>query len=97
LGVLFYDTRKNFMRPAVWVRATDSLVFESSCGSGSAALGIWRTQDLLNGEETFDLPQPGGAIAVRIVKSGGELKAVFIGGRVGLSGRLAVSILTKKA
>ncbi|MDR2097469.1 MAG: hypothetical protein LBP37_03015, partial [Spirochaetaceae bacterium] len=38
LGVMFYDTARKFMQPAVYVYAADTFFFETSCGSGSAAL-----------------------------------------------------------
>jgi diaminopimelate epimerase len=88
LGVLFYDTRNCFMRPAVWVRAVDSFVFESSCGSGSAALGIWLAKNSPDGEDRYKLAQPGGIIEVWLVKQAGRVKAVSIGGKVSLSGRV---------
>jgi diaminopimelate epimerase len=86
-GVMFYDTASRFMIPAVYVHATESLVFESSCGSGSAALGVWKTQGLTDGETRLDIAQPGGIIEVRVNKSGGNITGLFIGGQVSLSGR----------
>jgi diaminopimelate epimerase len=91
-GVMFYDTQRQFMRPAVYVAATDSLVFESSCGSGSAALAAWKAGDLREGEFRCDaagvlmVEQPGGVIEVRVSKHEGEIKGISIGGYVGLSG-----------
>ncbi|GHT84700.1 diaminopimelate epimerase [Spirochaetia bacterium] len=84
LGVMFWDTAAGIMTPAVYVQATDSLVFESSCGSGSAAMGIWAARNLPDGEERLSLSQPGGVIAVRIQKRGGNVTGVSIGGPVKL-------------
>ena len=82
VGVMFYDTKKCFLRPAVWVKATDTLVFESSCGSGSAALGAWMARNAADIEETLALAQSGGVISVRIVKQGGKITKLSIGGKV---------------
>ena len=82
VGVMFYDTKKRFLRPAVWVKATDTLVFESSCGSGSAALGAWTARNAADIEETLALAQSGGVISVRIVKQGGKITKLSIGGKV---------------
>ncbi|MDR0569352.1 MAG: hypothetical protein LBG87_09135 [Spirochaetaceae bacterium] len=82
LGVLFYDRTERFMRPCVYVVSADSLVFESSCGSGSAALGIWLHEDKYAGEFYGDIAQPGGSIEVRLTKRAGEVREVSIGGRV---------------
>jgi diaminopimelate epimerase len=88
LGVMFYDCASRFMTPAVYVYATDSLVFESSCGSGSAALGVWESREFQDGERCSNAAQPGGIIEVRVRKAGGEVTGVFIGGPVSLSGHI---------
>ncbi|GHV77222.1 diaminopimelate epimerase [Spirochaetia bacterium] len=82
LGVMFWDSAAGIMTPAVYVYATESLVFESSCGSGSAALGIWAARDMPDGEARLALNQPGGVIEVRVNKRGGEASGVSIGGPV---------------
>ncbi|GHU89472.1 diaminopimelate epimerase [Spirochaetia bacterium] len=89
-GVMFYDAEKQFIYPAVYVAATDSLVFESSCGSGSAALAAWKTAELHDGEYCCDIAQSGGIIEVRVSKLGGEISSITIGGPVGLSGKMKV-------
>ena len=89
LGVMFYDSEKRFMRPLVWTRAIDSLVFESSCGSGSAALGIWAARGAEDAELETDLAQPGGTITVTIVKRAGKIERLSVSGKVGLSGVFA--------
>ncbi|MDR0624825.1 MAG: hypothetical protein LBG10_10425 [Treponema sp.] len=88
LGVLFYDTAAAFMRPAVYVYGTDSLVFESSCGSGSAALAVWKTQNQGDGEGACAVRQPGGIIEARVLWRGGGVRRISIGGAVHLSGRM---------
>jgi diaminopimelate epimerase len=84
LGVMFYDSEKHFLQPAVWVRATDSLIFESSCGSGSAALGVWLARELRDGTAHFEIAQSGGVIAAAVTKHGGAAQRVSIGGRVSM-------------
>jgi diaminopimelate epimerase len=85
IGVLFHDTDSLLTTPAVYVRAMDSLVFESSCGSGSAARGVWQSRDLPDGEARLSAVQPGGVIEVRVRKSGGRVDSIHIGGVVTLS------------
>ena len=92
LGVMFYDTRNHFMRPLVWVRAAGSMVFESSCGSGSAALGAWALRNVRAGEETIELAQPGGTITVQAEKRAGCIQRISIGGQVGLSGVIGETV-----
>jgi diaminopimelate epimerase len=84
-GVMFYDSGKRFMRPAVWVRVTDTLVFESSCGSGSAALGVWAARALYEADIGIELAQPGGSITVHTVKQAGTVTRLSISGTVTLS------------
>jgi diaminopimelate epimerase len=88
LGVLFYDTAAAFMRPAVYVYGTDSLVFESSCGSGSAALAVWKTESGGDGEAAWAVKQPGGTIEAQVRRRDGRIRGISIGGRVELSGRM---------
>ncbi|MDR1352987.1 MAG: hypothetical protein LBK05_06870, partial [Treponema sp.] len=45
----FPDGADDAITPAVYVYGTDSLVFESSCGSGSAALAVCKSRPLANG------------------------------------------------
>jgi diaminopimelate epimerase len=85
LGVLFYDSAPAFMTPAVYVYATGSLVFESSCGSGSAALGCWLSRNLLDGQWRGEVKQPGGNIEVRVRKESGIIGGISIGGFVDIS------------
>ncbi|MDR0710551.1 MAG: hypothetical protein LBF77_10860 [Spirochaetaceae bacterium] len=73
------------MTPAVYVYGTASLVFESSCGSGSAALGTWQSEGLRDGEARYAVIQPGGIIEVRALKHQGQITDLFIGGPISLS------------
>jgi diaminopimelate epimerase len=84
-GVMFWDAGKKFMRPAVHVEATGSLVFESSCGSGTAALAVWLARDLRDGEGYYEAAQPGGIIEARVMKQNGAIRDISIGGAVNLS------------
>jgi diaminopimelate epimerase len=86
LGVMFYDTERRFMRPLVWVRSSGTTVFESSCGSGSAALGVWALRNVQDGGEKLAIDQPGGIIEVQVEKQGGMVRRIVIGGPVSLSG-----------
>jgi diaminopimelate epimerase len=72
------------MTPAVYVYGTDSLVFESSCGSGSAALAVCKSRPLVDGEARYRIRQPGGIIETRVVKRAGAAVSVAIGGPVTL-------------
>jgi diaminopimelate epimerase len=91
-GVMFYDPDRRFLRPVVYVDATDSLVFESSCGSGTAALGVYLSAGMGDGEGRWDIAQPGGLITARVEKRAGSVRAVSIGGPVTLGGRRRIAV-----
>ena len=84
LGVLFLDALERAMIPCVYVYKTGSLVFESSCGSGSAALALHKTRDLADGEAAYRIRQPGGVIEARVVKRAGAVALTAAGGPVRL-------------
>jgi len=84
IGVMFYDTGSRFMRPAVYVPSAETLVFESSCGSGSAALGVWLSRGLENSAVKYPITQPGGIIETEVTKRAGEISSISIGGKVEL-------------
>jgi diaminopimelate epimerase len=73
MGVMFYDAPKCFMAPVVWTQLRDELVRESSCGSGSAALGIWATRGMSETDTSVELAQPGGCITVHVIKKAGNI------------------------
>jgi diaminopimelate epimerase len=89
-GVMFYDPARRFMRPAVYVAATESLVFESSCGSGTAALAAHLAQGSSGGR--WEIFQPGGMIEARVKKEAGKIGVIGIGGPVGLGGSTLVDV-----
>jgi diaminopimelate epimerase len=96
VGVMFFDTKRRFMTPAVYVAATDTLVFESSCGSGSAALAVWETiragdGPIRDGMRRFEVEQPGGIIRAAVRHENGEITGVYIGGPVNLSEKISLS------
>jgi diaminopimelate epimerase len=92
LGVMFYDPLRRFMRPAVYVFATESLVFESSCGSGTAALAVYLSAGIVSGEETWKIAQPGGVIEARVKKAAGKITTAAIGGPVTLDPRRGITV-----
>lgn len=70
--------------PAVYVKATDSLVWESSCGSGSVAAAWYYSliedQDVEELHITFH--EPGGDIKVNLKKSADQVTDCLMGGPV---------------
>jgi len=76
VGVMFFSW--GFLRPAVYVRSTDSLYFENSCASGSTALCAYLCEDLPDGAHRFHFPQPGGVLEGEAFKQDGMLREIAI-------------------
>ena len=66
LGIMFYQPNQETMNPLVYVRASDSLVWEGSCGSGSVAVAAAIAMDKKENIRCLKLKQPGGEIEVDI-------------------------------
>ena len=92
IGALFLDPLAPRLTPVVWVRGTDTTVWESSCASGTAAAALWLCRELETGERTFSFRQPGGVVLARVSKKGGKVDAVPIGGPVLLEPPVVVTL-----
>ena len=63
LGLLFLNAFADRLTPLVYVPGADTLFWETSCGSGSAAVGAWLAQQ--SGQPvSASLTQPGGTLHV---------------------------------
>ena len=81
-GVLFVQGAR--MTPMVYVRATDTRVWESSCGSGTVALGWYLARMAADGEHGYTFEEPGGQLSVRVRMQGGRAVRAVMGGKVTL-------------
>lgn len=82
-GVLFVQGKK--MTPLVYVAATGTSVWESSCGSGSVALAWQLSRGMADGVHSYAFEEPGGTLSVRVTMRGGKAVRAVMGGRVSLS------------
>lgn len=83
-GVIFLDREKDAMTPLVKVPATDTLVWEGSCGSGSLAAAVAQSQGAPDGVFQRCYRQPAGVIEATVVREDGKVTAAYIGGPVSL-------------
>lgn len=91
-GLVLCDTKKQEMIPAVYVRDTDTLYWENSCGSGSAAVAA-ALACTTHRNVACHMKQPGGTLAIAAkVGEEGELQQIFIGGPVKLGEVKTVTI-----
>jgi len=62
---MFYREKESILTPVVCVEDVGSLIWENSCGSGSAAVGAsWSSRNRSPVELT--LHQPGGSLTVQV-------------------------------
>lgn len=82
-GLLLFSQDSMTFSPLVYVKPTDSCVWERGCGSGSAAIGAWLTS-LRGVNQCLSLRQPGGTIQVVTQVQDGVLSSLTITGTVQL-------------
>ena len=92
IGLLQWNPETGFLTPLVWVRKSESLVWENACGSGSAAVGAAEALRAGNGTLTTRVSQPGGTISVSAEAQDGEILSVAITGQVRLGTETTVEI-----
>ena len=91
VGLLLYDQAAGRMDPLVYVKPTDTAVWERGCGSGSAAIGAlraWQTER----DQCITVRQPGGTIAVSCLWRGGAFGPLTITGTVKVLGSKTAEI-----
>ena len=69
------------MRPLVYVRDTDTLVWENSCASGTCAVAAARAL-AQNASLRLELFQPGGSLTAKAELQAGGLTALILDGPV---------------
>lgn len=80
-GILLFDSVLGSFTPLVYVASTDTAVWESGCGSGSAALAAHLAAEARRGQ-TVSLRQPGGVIIASATWDGEVVSALSITGRI---------------
>lgn len=80
-GLLRYNMEEQSFTPLVYVASTDTAVWESGCGSGSAALGASLATQAGNSIR-IPLRQPGGTIEVSAHWQQGKINGLTISGFV---------------
>ena len=90
LGLMQLDTNRDRMTPLVYIPAADTLFWESSCGSGTAAAAAYTAVKW--GSCTLRLNQPAGMLSAEAEVSRGKVTALRLGGSVKLLYRQKVNI-----
>lgn len=93
LGLMFYNADKGLLRPLVYVQSTGSIVWESSCASGSCAVAAHESFTRGEGVE-LSLRQPGGALGVKSFCTLGALFGIKLTGNAEICGKHSAVIET---
>lgn len=84
-GVMFYDLGRNFLRPVVCVGQVGSLVWESSCGSGSSAVAAALADRRQSGIRSLPIAQPGGKLILDVTHTQGRIEQIRLGGDISIT------------
>lgn len=82
-GVMFYNEEENYMTPLVYVEDTGSVVWERSCGTGTAALGVALSLTDQSGID-MEVKQPGGNLQVITSVNNGQIEGIYLKGEVSI-------------
>ncbi len=83
VGLLLLDEDNMSFRPLVYVKNTDTAVWENGCGSGTAAIGTYMTARY-GASQCLSVKQPGGTIAVATQLTGNTVTSLTITGTIKL-------------
>ena len=92
VGLLQWNRHRSAMIPLVWVRGSGTMVWETGCGSGSAAVGAREAMRGGDGIHEIEVWQPGGMIRVKAEVKNGWAENVSITGRVKIGEELQKEI-----
>lgn len=93
LGLMFYNADKGLLRPLVYVQSTGSIVWESSCASGSCAVSAY--ESFKRGESVkLSLRQPGGTLRIKSFCTRAALFGINLTGNAEICGEYSVVIDT---
>src|SRR5699024_2108753 len=80
-GIMYHHRKEDFMEPLVYVKLTNTKLWERSCASGTSAFGIVKSLEL-NDNINLEVKQPGGILEIEVKLENGEVKEVFLDGAV---------------
>lgn len=69
LGLMFLNRHDQYLTPLVYVPAADTLFWESTCASGTTAIGSWLAKTT-GSEISLKLKQPGGILEIHAQPDG---------------------------
>lgn len=85
LGRLQWEERTGRMTPLVYVRESGTLVWETACGSGSAAIAAWKALET-GRDARVEVIQPGGVLTAEARLKQGTVYRILLTGSVRIGG-----------
>lgn len=85
LGLMLLDENMRTLTPLVYVPGSDTMFWERSCASGTAAAGAWLSEHK-GGDVSISLLEPGGRLSVEARRLHGRLYSLHLGGNVRITG-----------
>lgn len=85
LGLMMLDENTRALTPLVYVPGSDTMFWEHSCASGTAAAGAWLSE-LKGTDISISLLEPGGRLTVEARRLNGRLYSLHLGGNVRITG-----------
>ena len=81
IGLLQWKETECYMTPLVFVRTSGTMTWESACGSGTTAIGAWKT---LKAEKStrVTIGQPGGKLTVETETDRGKIRRIRLTGSI---------------
>ncbi|HCY4857226.1 TPA: diaminopimelate epimerase, partial [Staphylococcus aureus] len=64
VGMMLFDEQRQFLQPLIYIPEIQSLIWENSCGSGTASIGVFNNYQRNDACKDFTVHQPGGSILV---------------------------------
>jgi len=92
VGLLLWEEERAFLTPLVYVKSTQSAVWEHCCGSGSAAVAAYLTERS-GAAKQLSVRQDGGALAVVTDLRDGKLSSLRITGTVTLGRQKKIDVI----
>lgn len=80
-GIMYYDFQRSYLEPLVYVKDTDTLIWERSCASGTCALGVSMSHKI-KGSINYEIEQPGGTLGVHVVYENNTVSSISLDGLV---------------
>ena len=92
VGLILLDEERTAIEALVYVKPTDTAVWERGCGSGSAAAACYLTAKR-GAAQCLSIRQPGGTIAAVTDWNGERVTALHITGSIALLGEKTADVV----